>query len=105
MSNIVDNGNISIDTDGVKTCCKNIRKCLSDGTDEFNKIMKVFGEIRPEWGGKASRKAYNLLDEVNKLASNEYGKICGLVDYLSTFVVPSYENAEEVNQNLADNFL
>ena len=96
---------VYINTEGVLGVANNLQAINTQLHKDFIPIQTAMKKLDTSWDGPASVDAMQKYGEINKAFEGDGYKI--LQDYvncLTQHVVLGYENTEETNTSLADNF-
>lgn len=93
-----------INTEGVAASAANLKRVNENIKRSFDQLTGKARSLESDWNSKAGSIACSKMYELFKISGTRYSVIQNYVNILEQQVDPGYENTEQVNSSLADQF-
>lgn len=97
--------NLKINTDIAVITATNIKTINGQIRDDFSNVQNAINQLDNSWEGSVASKTISKFNEIKyKFADARYNVVDNYVSFLLRQVSEGYEQTEEVNKSLADEF-
>lgn len=98
-------GLIMVDAEQVRGAATAIKNINDDINKEYDKLISFFDNLGTEWNSEASTYALSKFYEIkDKYYTPRYEVMNQFVNFMNNQVATGYENTENVNSSMMENF-